>query len=65
MNINVSGVVADTLTRKNILSRTQTRKLFNVLGNLFPALFVIGLGYMTCKTKYTAVTLLTIGVTFT
>ncbi len=51
--------------RKKILTRTQTRKLFNVLGNLFPAIFVIGLAFMTCKLKYIAVVLLTIGVTFT
>ena len=64
-NINLSGTIADTLIRKNILTRTQTRKLFNVFGNLFPAIFVIGLAFMTCKLKYIAVALLTIGVTFT
>ncbi len=53
------------LIRKNTLTRTQTRKLFNVLGNLLPALFVIGLAFMTCKLKYVAVALLTIGITFT
>jgi hypothetical protein len=51
--------------RKKILTRTQTRKVFNVLGNLFPAIFVIALAFMTCKLKYIAVALLTIGVTFT
>ncbi|CAM4940543.1 unnamed protein product [Rotaria socialis] len=65
LNINISGAVADMIIRKKFLTRTQTRKLFNVLGNLFPALFVIGLAFMTCKTKYFAVALLTIGVTFT
>ncbi len=65
LNINVSGFVADMLIRKEILTRTQTRKVFNVLGNLFPAIFVIGLAFMTCKIKYVAVALLTIGVTFT
>ncbi len=53
------------LIRKDILTRTNTRKLFNVLGNLFPAIFVVALAFMTCKLKYVAVTLLTIGVTFT
>jgi hypothetical protein len=57
--------VADMLIRKKTLTRTQTRKVFNVLGNLFPAIFVIALAFMTCKIKYVAVALLTIGLTFT
>jgi general stress protein CsbA len=57
--------VADMLIRKKTLTRTQTRKVFNVLGNIFPAMFVIALAFMTCKLKYVAVALLTIGVTFT
>ncbi|CAF0789899.1 unnamed protein product [Adineta steineri] len=65
LNINISGVIADMFIRKKILTRTQTRKVFNVLGNLFPAIFVIGLAFMTCKLKYWAVALLTIGITFT
>ena len=65
LNINVSGVVADMLIRKQILTRTRTRKLFNLLGNLLPAIFVLGLAFMNCKLKYLAVTFLTIGVTFT
>lgn len=65
LNINISGALADVLIRKNILTRTKTRKLFNVLGNLVPAIFVIGLAFMTCKLKYVAVGLLTVGVTFT
>lgn len=65
LNINISGIVADTFIRKEILTRTQTRKLFNVLGNLCPAIFVIALAFMTCKLKYLAVVLLTIGITFT
>ena len=64
-NINLSGTIADMLIRKKKLTPTQTRKVFNVLGNLFPAIFVIGLAFMTCETKYIAVALLTIGVTFT
>jgi hypothetical protein len=65
LNINVSGAVADRLIQKKTLTRTQTRKLFNVLGNLCPAIFVVALAFMTCKLKYVAVALLTIGVTFT
>ncbi len=65
LNINISGALADMIIRKKFLTRTNTRKVFNVLGNLFPAIFVIGLAFMTCKLKYLAVALLTIGVTFT
>ncbi len=53
------------LIRKKTLTRTQTRKLFNILGNLCPAIFVIALAFMTCKIKYIAVACLTIGITFT
>jgi hypothetical protein len=65
LNINISGVLADMLIRRKMLTRTQTRKVFNVLGNLLPAIFVVSLAFMTCKVKYVAVALLTIGVTFT
>jgi hypothetical protein len=64
-NINLSGAIADMLIRKKTLTRTQTRKLFNILGNLCPAIFVIALAFMTCKIKYIAVACLTIGITFT
>jgi hypothetical protein len=61
---NLSGSIADILIRKNILTTTNTRKLFNILGNLLPAIFVIGLAFMTCQLRYVAVVLLTIGVAF-
>ncbi len=62
--INLSGVIADFLIRKNILTTTNTRKLFNILGNILPAIFVTALAFMTCRLKYIAVILLTIGVAF-
>ncbi|CAF1048288.1 unnamed protein product [Rotaria sp. Silwood1] len=65
LNINVSGIIADILIHRKILTITQTRKLFNTLGSFLPAIFVFGLTFMTCQNKYTAVILLTIGVTFT
>ncbi|CAF1249155.1 unnamed protein product [Rotaria sp. Silwood1] len=64
LNINISGIIADVIIRKNLLTTTNTRKLFNILGNLFPAIFVLGLAFMTCRLKYVAVVLLTIGVAF-
>ncbi|CAF1320943.1 unnamed protein product, partial [Didymodactylos carnosus] len=33
ININISGTVADFIVRKEILTRTRTRKLFNALAN--------------------------------
>ncbi|CAF1209802.1 unnamed protein product [Rotaria sordida] len=64
LNINISGFIADVIIRKNLLTTTNTRKLFNILGNLVPAIFVLGLAFMTCQLKYVAVVLLTIGVAF-
>ncbi|CAF1030732.1 unnamed protein product [Adineta ricciae] len=60
--INLSGVLADLIIRRKILTVTQTRKLFTVLGNFIPALLVLSLAFMTCRLKYVAVLLLTIGV---
>ncbi|CAF2924989.1 unnamed protein product [Rotaria sp. Silwood2] len=65
LNINISGIIADILIHRKILTITQTRKLFTILGNFLPAIFVFGLTFMTCQYKYTAFILLTIGVTFT
>ncbi|UJR14673.1 hypothetical protein I4U23_001666 [Adineta vaga] len=62
--INLSGVIADILIHRKFLTVTQTRKLFTVLGNLLPALFVLCLAFMTCELKYIAVLLLTTGVAF-
>jgi hypothetical protein len=64
LNILFSGFIADIFVRKRILTVTHTRKLFNILGNLIPALFLIGLAFMTCQLKYIAVILLTAGVGF-
>jgi hypothetical protein len=60
----LSGFLADIFVRKNILTTTKTRKFFNSLGTLLPAILVIALAFMTCQIKYAAVVLLTIGVAF-
>lgn len=64
MNINFAGFLADRFVKKKILTITTTRKLFNILGNILPAIFVIALAFMNCRLKYVAVGLLTIGVGF-
>jgi MFS family permease len=63
LNINFSGFLADIFVRRKILTTTNTRKLFNIPGNLLPAIFLVALAFMTCQLKYVAVILLTIGVT--
>ncbi|CAF2083345.1 unnamed protein product [Rotaria magnacalcarata] len=65
LSINLSGIIADMLIHKKLLSITQTRKLINILGSFLPAIFVLGLAFMTCQYRYTAVILLTIGVGLT
>ncbi|CAF4763291.1 unnamed protein product, partial [Rotaria sp. Silwood2] len=65
LNIIISGIIADKIIHKKILTITQTRKLFSTLGNFLPAIFVFGLIFITYQFKYTAVILLTIGVTLT
>ncbi|CAF0841673.1 unnamed protein product [Rotaria sordida] len=64
ININISGIIVDVIIRKNLLTTTNTRKLFTIFGSLLPAIFMIGLAFMTCQLKYVAVVLLTIGVAF-
>ncbi|CAF4249773.1 unnamed protein product, partial [Adineta steineri] len=64
LNTLFSGFLADIFIRKNILTITQTRKLFNVLGTILPAIVLIGLAFITCQLKYVAVILLTAGVAF-
>ncbi|XP_074641028.1 sialin-like [Tubulanus polymorphus] len=58
----MSGVVADSLRSKKLLNTTQTRKLFNSLGLLLPAVMVLVLGFLDCTQAYLAVALLAIGV---
>ena len=52
------------LIHKKLLTITQTRKLFSLLGSILPAIFVLSLAFMTCHLKYIAVILLTSGITF-
>ncbi|CAF1312349.1 unnamed protein product [Rotaria sordida] len=64
LSTNISGIIADIIIRKNLLTTTNTRKLFNILGNLLPAICVLSLAFLTCQLKYVAVILLTISFAF-
>lgn len=41
------------------------RRLFNILGFIFPMFTLIGLAFITCSYKYVGVSLLTDGFAFT
>lgn len=60
--INLGGYLSDLIIQKKFLTKMQTRKLLNTLGTLLPALFLIGLAFVTDQMKYLAIILLTIGV---
>jgi len=57
----VSGLLADLLRTKRILSTTGVRKLFNAVGFLGPAACLVGTGYIECNAA-AAVTLIVIAV---
>ncbi|KAI0237934.1 Sialin [Lamellibrachia satsuma] len=54
----MSGYVADYMRSKKILSTASVRKLFNVLGLMLPAIFLVSATYAGCR-KVLAVVLLT------
>lgn len=61
ITINASGQVADFLRGRYILSTTNTRKLFNTLGLILPAVFLVITGYIGCN-HVLAVAMLTLAV---
>ncbi|KAK2143014.1 hypothetical protein LSH36_887g02089 [Paralvinella palmiformis] len=63
INMNLSPVIADKLRSARILSTTATRKIFNSIGMLAPAVFLIGLGFVECEQAILGVALLTVCVT--
>ncbi|KAK7098468.1 sialin-like [Littorina saxatilis] len=60
--INVSGQLFDFLQSRGTLTTTAARKISNSLGEIVPALFVIGVGFMDCTNPVGGVVLLTVGV---
>lgn len=57
-------MLSDLIIRKNLLAKTKTRKLFNTIGTVIPALSVIELRFVTVDIKYIAIILLIIGIGF-
>ncbi|XP_055959203.1 sialin [Patella vulgata] len=57
--------LADFVRKRNLLSPTVTRKVFNTTGEIIPAGLMIGTGFMGCNQSTYAVALLTLGVTMT
>ncbi|XP_076437376.1 sialin-like [Babylonia areolata] len=60
--ITVSGMLADFLISREILSVGWTRKLMAVIGMIGPGSFLIGTGFMDCNQQMEAVVMLTISV---
>nr|XP_019960210.1 PREDICTED: sialin-like isoform X1 [Paralichthys olivaceus] len=58
----LSGVVADSLIERRLLSITAVRKLFTVTGLLFPTVFLVAVVYAGCSHILT-VTFLTLSMT--
>ncbi|KAL8618451.1 hypothetical protein ACOMHN_049868 [Nucella lapillus] len=60
--ITASGMLADFLISREILSVAWTRKLMACIGMLGPGSFLIGTGFMECNQQMEAVAMLTIAV---
>ncbi|XP_025080882.1 uncharacterized transporter slc-17.2-like isoform X2 [Pomacea canaliculata] len=60
--ITVSGMLADFLISRNILTIAWTRKLMACIGMFGPGTFLIGTGFMKCTQQAEAVVMLTIAV---
>ncbi|XP_047460266.1 sialin [Mugil cephalus] len=58
----LSGVVADKLIEKKVLSVTNVRKLFTLIGQILPAVFLVLVSYSGCSHILT-VTFLTLSTT--
>lgn len=56
-----SGFLADRLRRRHVLSTTHIRRLFHFVGQILPAICLIGVGYIGCDVN-AAVTVLALGV---
>ncbi|CAK8673452.1 unnamed protein product [Clavelina lepadiformis] len=49
ISCNLTGIVADKIRVRQLLTTTQTRKVFNTMALVFPAGFLIGAGYIGCN----------------
>ncbi|XP_055859791.1 sialin-like [Biomphalaria glabrata] len=60
--ITVSGMIADCLISRDILSIANTRKLMATIGMVGPAAFLVGAGFMECHQQAETVVLITLAV---
>ncbi|XP_059173982.1 sialin-like [Physella acuta] len=60
--ITLSGMIADMLISRGILSIGNTRKLMATIGMIGPSAFLIGTGFMECDQQVAAVVMLTISI---
>ncbi|BFZ22763.1 hypothetical protein BsWGS_25802 [Bradybaena similaris] len=60
--ITISGLLADLLISKEILSIAWTRKLMATIGMVGPAVSLVGAGFMECDQQVEAVVMLTLSV---
>ncbi|XP_053379219.1 sialin-like [Mercenaria mercenaria] len=58
---NISAGLADNLRKRGYVSTTIARKIFNSLGNILPAIFIVLMGTVT-DDSVIAVTMLTLGL---
>lgn len=56
-----SGIVADIIINRQIMSRTSVRKLTNAIGSFGPGIFTLALGFVPQGQEMTSVALLTVG----
>ena len=61
----VSSITGDKFIQTNTLSKTTVRKVYNTIGNVFPAAAAVGLAFVTCAHPYAGVALLTFGLATT
>ncbi|CAL1531202.1 unnamed protein product [Lymnaea stagnalis] len=60
--IILSGMIADLLISREILSVGNTRKLMSAIGMVGPSAFLIATGFMECDQQVAAVILLTLAI---
>ena len=58
------GILSDFIIQKRILTRKNLRKLFNFIGVIIPAVFIIALSFVNCSLPYLGVAFLTLGLGF-
>ncbi|KAH9514812.1 hypothetical protein Btru_023704 [Bulinus truncatus] len=60
--ITLSGLIADMLISRKILSISNTRKFMSTIGMVGPAAFLIGTSYMECDQQVGSVIMITLSI---